>query len=558
MVNSPLEKVRRAFAAVKQERRSWEPGWRDYQCYIEPARGRFITSANASEVNNGIRVTEDKRVSSEASRALSILASGIQSGLTSKARQWFLLAHPDPEVNRYQPVRAWYDKVQEILEGIYRRSNVYASLLHTYKEMAAFGTGAMAVLSHPDKVIYCRPFTTGTYYLSLDQWFEVDAFYYVEFLTAHQLELQYGREGLPSYVVTDLENQRGDRRYEVVNAMFKHPEKYGIPVKDGAEVSSVHFLAKSGESDDRFLRVGHYATWPVMTPRWDVIDADVYGRPPAADVINDVKMVQRMETDCLKGIAKGVNPPMRIPPELDRRGLNMQPGGLNVVSNMNEHAVAPLVTVATNIQQLQMKIDRVIEGIRDGFYNSLFLALLTQDNPQMTAREVAERHEEKLLMLGPVLERIHYELLDPLIARTFHIALEAGLIPPPPDGIDLSETEVEYVSILSQAQKAVGVNRIEQSAAFLGSLVSVYPEVRHALDPFKAFKEYNQMIGVRANIFRTDEEYQQAVDQENKQKQLAESAAVAEPLANSAKIMSETDPANVRQLLSGQFGGPVI
>lgn len=557
-MSTPLEKVRRAFAAVKQERRSWEPGWREYQSFIEPARGRFLASPSASEVNNGARLCEDKRVNSEASRALSILASGIQSGLTSKARQWFLLAHPDPDVNRYQPVRAWYDKVQEVLEGIYRRSNIYASLLHTYKEMAAFGTGAMAVFAHPDKTIYCRPFTTGTYYLSLDQWFEVDAFYYVEYLTAHQLDLQYGKDKLPSHIVSDLENQRSERRYEVVNALFRHPEKYGIPVKEGFGVGSVHFLANAGDHADSFLRVNHYKTWPVMTPRWDVIDADVYGRPPAADVINDVKMMQRMETDCLKGIAKGVNPPMRIPPELDRRGLNMQPGGLNVVSNMNEHAVAPLVTVVTNIQQLQMKIDRVIEGIKDGFYNSLFLALLTQNNPQMTAREVAERHEEKLLMLGPVLERIHYELLDPLIARTFHIALEAGLIPPPPDDIDLSDTEVEYVSILSQAQKAVGVNRIEQSAAFLGSLVSVYPEVRHALDPYKAFKEYNQMIGVRADIFRSDDEYARAVDAEKKQQQLAEGAEVVEPLANSAKIMSETDPANVRQLLSGQFGGPVI
>ena len=86
-------------------------------------------------------------------------------------------------------------------------------------------------------------------------------------------------------------------------------------------------------------------------------------------------MLQKMEADGLKGIAKGVTPPMRIPPELERRGLNMQPGALNVVSSMQEHAVAPLITVQTNIQQLQMKIDRVMEDIRDGLYNSLFLAL---------------------------------------------------------------------------------------------------------------------------------------------------------------------------------------
>ena len=205
-----------------------------------------------------------------------------------------------------------------------------------------------------------------------------------------------------------------------------------------------------------------------------------------------------------------------------------------------------------------MKIDRVVEDIRDGLYNSLFLALLTQDNPQMTAREVAERHEEKLLMLGPVLERIHYELLDPLIARTFQLAWSAGLIPPPPEGMDLGETEIEYVSILSQAQKAVGVNRIEQSAAFLGSLTAVYPEARHAFKPFAAFKKYSAMIGAPADVVASDEEYEQAVAEEKRQQALAQGAAVAEPLANSAKVMSDVNPADVQRLLAGNLGGAVL
>ena len=558
MPETPLEKLKKHLADLKRNRNGWETGWREYQQYILPSRGRFISSASLTEVNRGDSVLNDRRINGVASRALSVLASGIQSGLTSKARQWFVLTHPDPEVDRYQPVREWYDLVQDVLNGIFRRSNVYSALLHTYFEMAGFGTGAMMVASHPDKVIFCRPFTIGTYLLSTDQWFEVDAFYYIEFLTARQLELEYGRENLPQRVKSALDSQKFEQRFEVVNAILKHPEAFGLSLSEGSAAASVHFLEGAGDPGEGFLRVSRYRSWPVMTPRWDVVDNDVYGTPPTSGILGDVKMLQKMESDALKGIAKGVTPPMRIPPELERRGLNMQPGGMNVVSNMNEHAVAPLMTIAENVQQLQIKIDRVSEDIKDGLYNSLFLALLTQDNPQMTAREVAERHEEKLLMLGPVLERIHYELLDPLIARTFRLAADAGMIPEPPEDVDLSTTEIEYVSILSQAQKAVGVSRIEQSVAFLGSMVSVYPEVRHALNPLKALKAYNNMIGVRAEIMNTDEEYQKAVQAEQQQKQLAEGAAVAEPLANSAKLMSDVDPANIQQLLTGGFGGTVL
>ena len=63
--------------------------------------------------------------------------------------------------------------------------------------------------------------------------------------------------------------------------------------------------------------------------------------------------------------------------------------------------------------------------IQRAFYEDLFLMLANSDRRQITAREIAERHEEKLLMLGPVLERIHGELLDPLIDVTFARCLSA-------------------------------------------------------------------------------------------------------------------------------------
>ena len=45
-------------------------------------------------------------------------------------------------------------------------------------------------------------------------------------------------------------------------------------------------------------------------------------------------------------------------------------------------------------------------------------------NRNMTATEVAERHEEKLLMLGPVLERLHNEGTD--CYRLFHGSQEGA------------------------------------------------------------------------------------------------------------------------------------
>jgi hypothetical protein len=294
-----------------------------------------------------------------------------------------------------------------------------------------------------------------------------------------------------------------------------------------------------------------------MCPRWDVVDNDVYGWAPSRDIMGDTKQLQKMEEQKLKGLAKIVTPPMRIPPEMERRGLNMRPGALNVVNSLQENAVAPLYTVGIDIQQLTAAAEALKQNIKDGLYNSLFLSLLMQDNPQMTATEVQARQAEKMLMLGPVLERIHCELLDPLISRTFGLAVQEGLIPEPPDDVD-NMTNIEYVSILSQAQKAVGVSRIEQSLAFLGSLIQTAPEVRHLVDWYKMYREYNQMIGVREDIFVSKDEYDQKVRQEQ-QMQAAQAAGQAiQPMAESAAALSKVNPANLKELLGGQMGGAMM
>jgi hypothetical protein len=239
--------------------------------------------------------------------------------------------------------------------------------------------------------------------------------------------------------------------------------------------------------------------------------------------------------------------------------VNTSPGALNFVDSLQSDAIVPLYQAPLDIGAVQMKENMLINDIKEGLYNSLFLALLMQDNPQMTAREVAERHEEKLLMLGPVLERIHGEYLDPVIQRVFQIAWDKGLIPEPPEelGPDVPTT-IEYISILSQAQKAIGVNRLEQSIQFIGTLMAALPEARHMIKPYDIVKTYNEMIGTPTKLFASEDEYSAAVQQEQQQTQMAQAAPVAESMANAAKTIGDADMANVQQLLGGAMGGPVL
>ena len=98
-------------------------------------------------------------------------------------------------------------------------------------------------------------------------------------------------------------------------------------------------------------------------------------------------------------------------------------------------------------------IERRQQAVRAAFYADLFL-MATQLQDVRSATEIAERRDEKLVMLGPVLERLHDDLLEPLIGRVFQIMARAGEIPPPSPALDGLRLQPEYVSPMGVTQHA--------------------------------------------------------------------------------------------------------
>ncbi|MCB5392375.1 hypothetical protein LIP47_16665, partial [Eggerthella lenta] len=74
--------------------------------------------------------------------------------------------------------------------------------------------------------------------------------------------------------------------------------------------------------------------------------------------------------------------------------------------------------------------------------------------------------EEKLLMLGPVLERLNDECLNPLIDRAFSMMVRKNMLPPPPDAMEGMPLKVEYISVMAQAQKSIGLSSLASTVNF--------------------------------------------------------------------------------------------
>jgi primosomal replication protein N len=297
------------------------------------------------------------------------------------------------------------------------------------------------------------------------------------------------------------------------------------------------------------LRVAGFDEFPALAPRWHVNGEDVYGtRCPGMDALGSVKALQLEERRKYQAIDYHVRPPQKADATLRNTGADLLPGGVTWVPGMNQSGNAGISPVyQTNhmaVTVLREDIREVEHRIQRTFYEDLMLMLARGENSQMTAREVEERHQEKLLVLGPMMEQQNDDLFDPLIDRTFNIMLRRGMFPPPPEELQGMTLRVEYVSIMAEAQKLIGVSGIERFVGFVGNMASLKPDALDKVDLDQAIDEYGGMTGIPAKILVSDKDVLE-IRRARAEAQQAQQAASAMPVmaqgAQAAKTLSETD-----------------
>jgi hypothetical protein len=350
---------------------------------------------------------------------------------------------------------------------------------------------------------------------------------------------EFGIDKVSEGVKAAYNNNNGENRFEVVHCIQKNNDiVHGRADASGMQFESVYYELNC--SPEKFLRKSGYETIPFVAPRWTVVGVDTYGSCPGMDALADVKMLQKMEEKKLKALDKMVDPPMNAPVSMKGKGGTVISGGINYVdAGAGGQSFTPAYQINPDFQKISIEIERVETRIKRFFYNDLFLSVLQQDK-SMTATEVAERHQEKLVVLGPILERLQSELLGQIIDRIFHIMLRLNILPPVPEEISGMELKVDYISMLAQAQKSVGSTAITQLANFVGAVAQVSPESIDKFDGDEAIDQYADMIGVSPKVIRSDDVVAQVRQQKAQAQAQAQSMAALQANAQTGKLLSET------------------
>lgn len=542
LTETELQFVRRRAKSLKADRAAgWEEHWKELSEFIEPFRSRFYLE----NTNNGLKSRTAKILAGKASRASRILSAGLMTGLTSPARPWFNLQTPDPDLMKYKPVKEWLDAVEQKIYAVFNASNYYQVLPSTYRDIGVFGTSPTSIMFDSEDIIRCRGFAIGEYWIAQDHRGRVDTFYREFKMTVSQLIEQFGIDRVERAVREDYNKGNYENRYDVCHLIERNNDgKIDLGMGKDRPWRNLYWqktAADTGRGTDAFLDAKGMFDFPVTCPRWDILSGDTYGIAPAFDALPEVKQLQSMQRRKMIKIGKADDPPMAASNDLQNNRTSSLMGDVTYMGSANSF-MKPLYQIDGNITPLATEIERVERAIDSYFYVDTFL-MISSSGKAMTATEVAERQEEKLIQLGPTLTRLKDEKLDLEIKLVYNILKRNRQIPPPPQEIiDLGDRfEIEYISLLAQAQKAVTTTSIERTSAFASSIAAEHPDARHRFNGDAAIQRYANDIGAPPSLIRSDEEVKKLQDADAQAAARAEGMQMAEVAGKTAQSLANTN-----------------
>ncbi len=479
--------------------------WKDLRDFQAPNRGSFIEDKGKEGQRMDLKIYDGTPALSARQ-----FGAGMNSRITSPSRPWFRLAMANRELMERADVKAYLRGVQERMYQIYNQSNFYTQAALFYLEIGVFGTAVMSIKADSKDIVRFETYSIGEYYIGINHRGVVDVLYRRLWKTPVQLIEEFGRENVSKNVL-DMEKDNPGFRVKVIHAVEPNDDRVPnmIDAKNKA-YRSVYYEEGSIEPDKEFLSVSGFDSFPYVVARWSAKGSNPYGTDqPGSLALGDSKQLQSNTFEKAKGLQRNMNPPLQGPSDLKNARIGNVPGGFTFVNRFggDQGGIRPLYENRVPLADIIEDNREVQKRIRNAYFVDLFLSILANDRPQDMKAEVAfQIDQERLLQLGPVLESLNDEFLDPLTDRVFDIAEERGEFPEAPEDLKDEDIRPEYVSALAKAQKTAAISSMERMTSFAGSLETFIPGTIDKLDGDKMVDEAAEILDVPTGIVRTDEE----------------------------------------------------
>lgn len=530
--NEVAQSLIREYEKDKADRSTWTDHWDNVAEFGVPRKDNVYGQRTRGEKTNNL-------FTGFAIWCIDFVGAAFHGMLTNPSSMWYGLTTGIRELDSLDTVRIWLDEVAHRMNAVLNSSNFQTEIHETYIDIASFGTNILMMSEDDEEVIKFQsiPIYNATIrendkgdVVEVGREFEFDAV---------QLNERY--KDLRPEIKDNLNADRNKkyciihilkpRKYAEMQGQLRHLDK-NLPKSQ--KFVSFHILKEAGY----ILETGGFEENPYAVPRWSKTSDEKYGRSPLMKALSDVKLVNAMKKVTIQGAQLTIAPPVVAPDNGFLRPLTMKPFSVNYKRSTTKEKVEPVFTGANPSIGLDI-IQSIQEEIKSHFYVDQ-LKMIVAD--RMTATEVIQRRDEQLRSLGPLLGRLHRELLKPIIDRTFNIMLNKGLLPEIPEELAAGgELKIKYLSSIAKAQITSEADNVVRAIQATSPLFELKPEIADYIDADYLLKYNFEVYGAPPKCIKPDAEVekvrearaqaQQEMIQQEQEMQQTEQMSKLAPLA---------------------------
>jgi hypothetical protein len=531
------ERADKRLNGLKAARLPYEAEWKEIAQHAQPSRSKFLYG----ETDRQFRRSNRAIYNSHGILAFRTLASGMTSGLSSPSRPWFRLATYNEDDLQSEDVRVWLSDIEQRMYAFLAETNFYAAAKSGYAELGMFGTEACVMVEHPVEGAVCHSLTVGEYFIALGDNAKPDTLYRKAWMSVHQAVQTFGLDKVCARVKDQYDRADYEQIVRIWHAIEPNDERdLDVMSAKGKAWRSFYWDEQDGKDKDGYLKIAGYDDQPFWAPRWDAIGGDTYGSSPGMEALPDLRELQLQTKRKTEATAFLIKPEKIVPATIKLTG---QAG--NVVSAASvdkDSVVVPYQIPPAAIGEIIADIERCTQAVDRLAFADVFLAITNlEGSADRTVPEINARLEEKMTQLGPVIERVNNEKLAVAIDRTFGIMTRMGLIPPAPEALQGKGLKVDFVSILTQMQRMVGLSQTERVTSYIGNLAAAFPDAADKLNVDEAIDDYADRAGSPPKIIRSDDDVEK-LREGRRQQQQAQAAAAAMPAARMERMQPGCSP----------------
>lgn len=552
MVDNSYIKRRRHFedrlAVLMGERTKLEPELKEINQFLSPETGAFNEPITEKKTKKDSYYKQN--INTLPSYYVNNLATAMVTNLTPSRLKWFRLKVEDE--TREESI--YLTEAANKMYRVFSATGLYENLYGSFKEAILYGINLLGVQRDFNTGFRFFPMTIGEYWVEEGENGVIDTCYRRFAMTNIQLLRKFGKDNLPERIKRELALDQTENLNTVIHAVEPNPD-YLPQFENYANKPFISVYYLQDEQLAGFLDYRTTSYFPYMVARWERTNSNPYGVGVGHQILPDVKSLQAYEKDLAKASKKKIDPPLKGSNTLRNAVKDASANGITYTDDPN--GFTPLYNVNYETREALENITRISQRIYQLTYNDLFYALLNKDK-YMSATEAQGIQQEKLTMLGSVVERLQTEFMKNLVETCFTILYQQGVFGEPPASLIGKDMKVEYSSLLAMTQDINDLSMIERYLRFVSSVAAINPDVARKPDVMAMADFYGRSLGIDQKLIvptsTVEREMQeQAMYQQQLQQQQAQQEAMLAQ-AKAAKDLSQAQ-SNAGGALEEMLGG---